>query len=316
MTRKIVTIVGARTQFIKAASREILKHSGQLGEVMVHIDQHYDPNMFQVFFNELEIPVPKYNLEVCSGGHGAMTGPMLEGIEQILLSEKPDWVLVYGYTSSTLAGALAAAKLNMTVAHVEAGLRSFNMLMPEEVNRTLADRVSTLLLCPTEVAVENLARKGVVEGGHNVGDVMYDVALYYGERAKAQSKVLKTPCLQEKRVVLATCQCAENTDDPVRLEDIVSALAKIAVEIPVILSLSPLHSQASAAVWAGASSGWADHRRPSAVLGHGRPGTGRKSDPHILAAFRKRRSSIRFPASPCVMKPSGWKPSSWAGIGC
>src|SRR5690606_33006667 len=163
-----------------------------------HTGQHYDPNMSQVFFDELEIPAPKYNLEVSGGGHGAMTGRMLEGIEQILLSEKPDWVLIYGDTNSTLAGALAAAKLHIPVAHVEAGLRSFNMRMPEEVNRILADRVSTLLLCPTEVAVENLAREGVVEGVHNVGDVMYDVALYYRKRAKAQSKVLKTHGLQEK----------------------------------------------------------------------------------------------------------------------
>lgn len=241
MTCKIVTIVGARPQFIKAAavSREILKHSGRVEEVMVHTGQHYDPNMSQVFFDELEIPAPRYNLEVSGGGHGAMTGRMLEGIEQILLSEKPDWVLVYGDTNSTLAGALAAAKLHTPVAHVEAGLRSFNMRMPEEVNRILADRVSTLLLCPTEIAVENLAREGVVEGVHNVGDVMYDVALYYRERAKAQSKILQTHNLREKGFALATCHRAENTDDPVRLQGIVSALAEIAVEIPVVLPLHP-----------------------------------------------------------------------------
>ena len=241
MTCKIVTIVGARPQFIKAAavSREILKHAGKIEEVMVHTGQHYDPNMSQVFFDELEIPAPRYNLEVSGGGHGAMTGRMLEGIEQILLSEKPDWVLIYGDTNSTLAGALAAAKLHIPVAHVEAGLRSFNMRMPEEINRILADRVSTLLLCPTEIAVENLAREGVVEGVHNVGDVMYDVALYYRERAKAQSEVLKTHGLQEKGFALATCHRAENTDDPVRLEGIVSALAEIALALPVVLPLHP-----------------------------------------------------------------------------
>lgn len=241
MTCKIVTIVGARPQFIKAAavSREILKHPGRVEEVMVHTGQHYDPNMSQVFFDELEIPAPRYNLEVSGGCHGAMTGRMLEGIEQILLSVKPDWVLIYGDTNSTLAGALAAAKLHIPVAHVEAGLRSFNMRMPEEVNRILADRVSTLLLCPTKVAVENLAREGVVEGVHNVGDVMYDVALYYRERAKAQSNVLETHGLQEKGFALATCHRAENTDDPVRLESIVSALAEIAGEIPVVLPLHP-----------------------------------------------------------------------------
>lgn len=245
MICKIVTIVGARPQFIKAAavSREILKHSGRVEEVMVHTGQHYDPNMSQVFFDELEIPAPRYNLEVSGGGHGAMTGRMLEGIEQILLSEKPDWVLIYGDTNSTLSGALAAAKLHIPVAHVEAGLRSFNMRMPEEVNRILADRVSTLLLCPTAIAVENLAREGVVEGVHNVGDVMYDVALYYRERAKAQSKILQTYNLQEKGFALATCHRAENTDAPARLEGIVSALAEIAAEIPVVLPLHPRTSK-------------------------------------------------------------------------
>lgn len=241
MTCKIVTIVGARPQFIKAAavSREILKHAGQIEEVMVHTGQHYDPNMSQVFFDDLEIPAPRYNLEVSGGSHGAMTGRMLEGIERILLDEQPDWVLVYGDTNSTLAGALAAAKLHIPVAHVEAGLRSFNMRMPEEINRILADRVSTLLLCPTKVAVENLAREGVVEGVHNVGDVMYDVALYYRERARVGSSILQTLGLKEKAFALATCHRAENTDDPVRLEGIVSALAQIASDMPVVLPLHP-----------------------------------------------------------------------------
>jgi UDP-GlcNAc3NAcA epimerase len=241
MTCKIVTIVGARPQFIKAAavSREILKRPGKFEEVMVHTGQHYDPNMSQVFFDELEIPAPKYNLEVSGGSHGAMTGRMLEGIEKILLSEKPDWVLIYGDTNSTLAGALAAAKLHIPVAHVEAGLRSFNMRMPEEINRILADRVSTLLLCPTTVAVENLAREGVTQGVHNVGDVMYDVALYYRERARTNSRILETLGLVEKGFALATCHRAENTDDPVRLEGIVSALAQIAGDMPVVLPLHP-----------------------------------------------------------------------------
>lgn len=241
MSKKIVTIVGARPQFIKAAavSREILKHPGQLEEVMVHTGQHYDPNMSQVFFDELEIPAPRYNLEVSGGSHGAMTGRMLEGIERILLDEKPDWVLIYGDTNSTLAGALAAAKLHIPVAHVEAGLRSFNMRMPEEINRILADRVSNLLLCPTDVAVDNLAREGVTQGVHNVGDVMYDVALYYRERARVGSSILQTLGLKEKAFALATCHRAENTDDPVRLEGIVSALAQIASDMPVVLPLHP-----------------------------------------------------------------------------
>lgn len=241
MTLKVVTIVGARPQFIKAAavSREILKHPGQFEEVMVHTGQHYDPNMSQVFFDELEIPAPRYNLEVSGGGHGAMTGRMLEGIERILLDEKPDWVLIYGDTNSTLAGALGAAKLHIPVAHIEAGLRSFNMRMPEEINRILADRVSNLLLCPTDVAVDNLAREGVTQGVHNVGDVMYDVALYYRERARVGSSILQTLGLSEKAFALATCHRAENTDDPVRLEGIVSALAQIASDMPVVLPLHP-----------------------------------------------------------------------------
>lgn len=241
MTSKVITIVGARPQFIKAAavSREILKHSGRIEEVMVHTGQHYDPNMSQVFFDELEIPAPRYNLEVSGGGHGAMTGRMLEGIERILLGEMPDWVLIYGDTNSTLAGALAAAKLHIPVAHVEAGLRSFNMHMPEEINRILADRVSNLLLCPTSVAVENLAREGVTRGVHNVGDVMYDVALYYRERARVGSSILQRLGLKDQVFALATCHRAENTDDPTRLEGIVSALAKIAGDMPVVLPLHP-----------------------------------------------------------------------------
>ncbi|WP_095185375.1 non-hydrolyzing UDP-N-acetylglucosamine 2-epimerase [Pseudomonas sp. Irchel 3H9] len=241
MTCKIVTIVGARPQFIKAAavSREILKHPGRLVEVMVHTGQHYDPNMSQVFFDELEIPTPKYNLEVSGGTHGVMTGRMLEGIEQILIEEKPDWVLIYGDTNSTLAGALAAAKLHIPVAHVEAGLRSFNMHMPEEVNRILSDRVSNLLLCPTALAVDNLSKEGITLGVHNVGDVMYDVALFYRERAKAKSKVLALLGLEPGAFALATCHRAENTDDPQRLGEIMAGLADIAVQMPVVLPLHP-----------------------------------------------------------------------------
>ncbi|TLP61146.1 MULTISPECIES: non-hydrolyzing UDP-N-acetylglucosamine 2-epimerase [Pseudomonas] len=241
MTCKVVTIVGARPQFIKAAavSREILRHPDQIQEVMVHTGQHYDPNMSQVFFDELEIPAPRYNLEVSGGSHGEMTGRMLEGIEKILMEEKPDWVLIYGDTNSTLAGALAASKLHIPVAHVEAGLRSFNMRMPEEVNRILADRVSTLLLCPTQVAVRNLAGEGVVEGVHNVGDVMYDVALYYRDRARRESQVLQRLAVKAGGFALATCHRAENTDSPERLTGILSALSHIAAELPVILPLHP-----------------------------------------------------------------------------
>lgn len=239
---KIVTVVGARPQFIKAAavSRAIRDdYEGQIDEVLVHTGQHYDDNMSKVFFEELDIPRPKYNLEISGGQHGAMTGRMLEGVENVLLQEKPDWLLIYGDTNSTLAGALAAAKLHIPVAHVEAGLRSFNMRMPEEVNRILADRVSSLLFCPTETAVNNLKTEGVNRGVHNVGDVMYDVALFYRERAKQSSTVLQTLALTPGAFALATCHRAENTDDPQRLTSILSALAEIATQLPVVLPLHP-----------------------------------------------------------------------------
>ena len=242
MSLKIVTVVGARPQFIKAAalSRAIRsEYAGRIDEVLVHTGQHYDDNMSKVFFEELDIPHPKYNLEISGGQHGAMTGRMLEGIENVLLQEKPDWLLIYGDTNSTLAGALAAAKLHIPVAHVEAGLRSFNMRMPEEVNRILADRVSSLLFCPTETAVNNLKTEGVSRGVHNVGDVMYDVALFYRDRARQNSTVLQTLGLTPGAFALATCHRAENTDDPQRLSSILSALAEIATQLPVVLPLHP-----------------------------------------------------------------------------
>lgn len=239
---KIITIIGARPQFIKAAavSRIIGEHfSDKVEEIIVHTGQHYDENMSGVFFDELDIPLPGYNLEIAGGGHGLMTGRMLESLEKVLLAEKPDWVLIYGDTNSTLAGALAAAKLHIPVAHVEAGLRSFNMRMPEEVNRIVADRLSTLLFCPTAVAVMNLQNEGINEGVRNVGDVMYDVALYYRDRARAGSRIMQTLGLQERSFVLATCHRAENTDDPARLLDIFSALVRIADDIPVVVPLHP-----------------------------------------------------------------------------
>lgn len=239
---KIVTVVGARPQFIKAAaiSRVIRDdYAGKIEEVLVHTGQHYDENMSKVFFEELDIPQPKYNLEISGGQHGAMTGRMLEAVENVLLQEKPDWVLIYGDTNSTLAGALAAAKLHIPVAHVEAGLRSFNMRMPEEINRILADRVSNLLFCPTETAVNNLKLEGVSQDVHNVGDVMYDVALFYRDRARQQSRILQTLGVSPGGFALATCHRAENTDDPQRLGEILSALAEVAGQMPVVLPLHP-----------------------------------------------------------------------------
>lgn len=239
---KIVTVVGARPQFIKAAavSRVMRNHYvGKIDEMLIHTGQHYDDNMSKVFFDELDIPRPKYNLEISGGQHGAMTGRMLEAIEKVLLQEQPDWLLIYGDTNSTLAGALAAAKLHIPVAHVEAGLRAFNMRMPEEVNRILADRVSSLLFCPTQTAVENLKAEGVTKGVHNVGDVMYDVALFYRDHVRQHSTVLDRLGLNHGDFALATCHRAENTDDPVRLAQIVTALAELAVEQPVVLPLHP-----------------------------------------------------------------------------
>lgn len=239
---KIVTIVGARPQFIKAAavSRVIRDdYADKIEEVLVHTGQHYDDNMSKVFFEELDIPHPKYNLEISGGQHGAMTGRMLEAIEKVLLEEKPDWVLIYGDTNSTLAAALAAAKMHIPVAHVEAGLRSFNMRMPEEINRILADRVSSLLFCPTETAVNNLKSEGVTNGVHNVGDVMYDVALFYSDRARQQSAILNNLSLAKGEFSLATCHRAENTDDPQRLGEILSALAQLAIELPVVFPIHP-----------------------------------------------------------------------------
>jgi UDP-GlcNAc3NAcA epimerase len=239
---KLLTVVGARPQFIKAAavSRVITSHySGDIDERIIHTGQHFDDNMSKVFFDDLEIPFPHHNLAISSGHHGAMTGKMLEAIEGVLLKIKPDCVLVYGDTNSTLAGALAAAKLHIPIAHIEAGLRSFNMRMPEEINRILSDRLASQLFCPTQTAVDNLAAEGIVQGVHNVGDVMYDVSLFYRDMAKSTSNVMADLKVLSKSFVLATCHRAENTDDPTRLEKILTALTHVATKIPVIFPMHP-----------------------------------------------------------------------------
>ena len=243
---KIVTVVGARPQFIKAAtvSRTIDVWNRScpadgVEEVIVHTGQHFDHNMSQTFFDELSIPTPRYNLEISGGSHGSMTGRMLSGIEDVLLVERPDWVLIYGDTNSTLAGAIAAVKLHIPVAHVEAGLRSFNMKMPEEVNRILSDRISTLLLCPTTTAVDNLRAEGIENGASNVGDVMYDAALFYRDLAPDRSNALQRFGLQPRGYILSTCHRAENTDDVGRLRQIVHGLNMLSSDLPVVLPLHP-----------------------------------------------------------------------------
>ena len=238
---KILTIVGARPQFVKAAalSREIANHS-DITEILVHTGQHYDANMSDVFFDELEIPKPDYNLSIANLNHGAMTGRMLEGIEQVIVAETPDIVLVYGDTNSTLAGALAAKKLHVKLAHVEAGLRSFDMKMPEEINRILTDRISDLLFCPTEQAVKNLASEGFEHFDckiHKTGDIMYDAALYYAQKAEKMPKIMEK--IPQNKYILCTIHRAENTDNLQRLKSIFEALNSINEEISIILPLHP-----------------------------------------------------------------------------
>lgn len=238
---KIVTIVGARPQFIKAATvSRVLKTRTQIQEILVHTGQHYDENMSEVFFTDLDITKPTYNLNIGSANHGAQTGRMLEEIEKVLLDEKPAWVLVYGDTNSTLAGALAASKLHIPVAHVEAGLRSFNRKMPEEINRVVTDHVSALLFAPTEAAVKHLQREGVDEAAIKyVGDVMYDAALFYGAKAEAKLALLKELGLSAKGYILCTVHRAENTDSPERLKAILEGLSQVAEHVPVVLPLHP-----------------------------------------------------------------------------
>lgn len=244
---KIMTVVGARPQFIKvAAVSRVLRGVGHVREVIVHTGQHYDANMSDVFFNELDLPAPDYRLAIGSGGHGAQTGRMLELIEPVIMEESPDLVLVYGDTNSTLAGALAAAKLHVPVAHVEAGLRSFNRRMPEEINRIITDHLSDILFTPTQAAVNNLRHEGIEsERVHAVGDVMYDAALYFGDKAERESRAFSQLNLSKGGYILATIHRAENTDDPHRLEAIFSGLAQVAKWIPIIM---PLHPRTRAAL--------------------------------------------------------------------
>jgi UDP-GlcNAc3NAcA epimerase len=258
---KLVTIVGARPQFIKAAalSRVIRdEFSQKVTEIIVHTGQHYDPSMSDVFFKEMQIPQPGYNLEIGSDTHGIQTGKMIEGIEEVILKERPHGVVVYGDTNSTLAGALAASKLHIPVIHIEAGLRSFNKQMPEEINRITADHVSTLLFSPTTTGVENLKNEGILhseeppysfdqQGVFHCGDLMYDNTLFFNKLAAETSSIIKDLKLKGKPFILATVHRPANTDDPGKLRSILAALNTISEdkEIPIIL---PLHPRTTAIV--------------------------------------------------------------------
>lgn len=241
MTIKIATIVGTRPQFVKIApvSTNIRKNR-DVTEILINTGQHYDDQMSRVFFDELEIPQPSYNLNVGSNHHGKQTGDMLTVIEQVLLKEKPEMVLVYGDTNSTLAGALAASKLHIPVAHVESGLRSYNRKMPEEINRLLTDQLSDILFVPTEQAKNNLlAESFAMNKIHFTGDVMYDAALFYSKKAEDKSNMLQKLKLTPKNYILCTIHRAENTDNTVRLQNIVQALIKLAKTIQVVVPLHP-----------------------------------------------------------------------------
>ncbi len=237
---KIVTILGARPQFIKAGIvSRLISSNAQMREVNVHTGQHYDSNMSDIFFKEMNIPKPDYYLGIGNLSHGAMTGQMIEKIETVLQKENPDWVLVYGDTNSTLAGAIAASKMHIKIAHVEAGLRSFNMFMPEEINRILTDRVSTLLFCPTDTAVKNLLNEGFNSNKYckiiRNGDVMLDGALYYRKVAKKPGSI----GLDLKNYILCTIHRAENTDNYENLANIISAINKISQNHSIILPVHP-----------------------------------------------------------------------------
>lgn len=241
--KKIVTVLGARPQFVKAAVlSRVIKLKNEFEEILVHTGQHYDTNMSAVFFDEMHIPEPKYNLEINGMSHGAMTGQMLLKVEEILVKEKPDIVVIYGDTNSTLAGALAAKKMHIKVAHIESGLRSFNMRMPEEINRILTDRISDLLLCPTDEAIKNLEAEGFSNFESTVvkcGDIMKDAVEYYSEFSKKKSTIISDLKLNEDEFVLATIHRQENTDDIKKLKSIFEGLEDISKQKKVVIPLHP-----------------------------------------------------------------------------
>lgn len=241
--KKIITILGARPQFVKAAVlSRVIQNANHIEEVIIHTGQHFDKNMSDIFFEEMNIPKAKYNLDINSMSHGAMTGLMLKEIEEVLNIEKPDAVVVYGDTNSTIAGALAAKKMGIKVVHIEAGLRSFNMSMPEEINRILTDRISDLLCCPTEAAITNLNNEGFQNLPNKIvksGDIMKDAVEYYSLTSESKSVIIKQNKLKSNNFILATVHRQENTDDLDRLTSIFEALEEISKDVEVVLPLHP-----------------------------------------------------------------------------
>lgn len=237
---KVATVVGARPQFIKAfpLSRALRAIEG-IAEIAIHTGQHFDSNMSDIFFSELEMPPPDYQLGIHGGGQGSMTGRMLGAIEDVLIKERPHVVVVYGDTNSTVAAALAASKLHIPVAHVEAGLRSFNKRMPEEINRIVADHLSTLLLCPTTTAITNLSREGINSGVEKTGDLMFDATRIGIEMAARKSSILDTLALASRKYAVATIHRAENTDEPSNLQRVFSYLADLAQGQMIVMPLHP-----------------------------------------------------------------------------
>lgn len=241
--KKIVTILGARPQFVKAAVlSRVIRNYDEIEEVIVHTGQHFDKNMSDIFFEEMNIPKAKYNLDINSMSHGAMTGLMLKDIEEVLKQENPDAVVVYGDTNSTIAGALAAKKMGIKVVHIEAGLRSFNMSMPEEINRILTDRISDLLCCPTDAALKNLDNEGFESLPNHIvksGDIMKDAVEYYAKTSDSKSSIIEDLSLRTNEFILVTVHRQENTDDLSRLKAIFEALEEVNNDVKVVLPLHP-----------------------------------------------------------------------------
>ena len=316
--KTIVAVLGARPQLIKASvvSHAISQTPG-LQEVLIHTGQHFDANMSDVFFEELGMSKSDYFLDIHGGRHGAMTGRMLTEVEQVLFKEKPDIVMVYGDTNSTLAGALAAVKLHIPVAHVEAGLRSFNMAMPEEVNRILTDRISRWLFTPTTAAAHHIANEGMVpEQIIPVGDVMYDVALHHGQRVQVGTGLMAQLRLAENGYVLATIHRAENTDHPQRLAVIVDALESTATDLPVVW---PMHPRTRAILQ---KSGRLEHlaKRVHVIDPVGYldmvqlEKSTQQSSRRIQVGCRRKRFSIKYRACHCGMRRNGWNWLTRGGI--